>query len=98
MSKDFPVFDIDTAKITPQMLMFSMLDENFIQQIKQNSLGSTNRQRIKEEVFLEYQIVLPPLSVQQTFEALVEQSDKSKFELQQAIDRIDNLIKTLIQQ
>lgn len=79
VSKDFPVFDIDTAKITPQVLMFSMLDQNFLQQIKQNSLGSTNRQRIKEEVFLEYQIVLPPISVQRAFEQLVEQSDKSKF-------------------
>lgn len=79
VSKDFPVFDIDTTKIMPQMLLFSMLDENFIQQIKQNSLGSTNRQRIKEDVFLEYQIVLPPIDVQQAFEAFVKQSDKSKF-------------------
>ena len=78
VSKDFPVFDIDTTKIMPQMLLFSMLDENFIQQIKQNSLGSTNRQRIKEDVFLEYQIVLPPIDVQQAFEAFVKQSDKSK--------------------
>lgn len=98
VSKDFPVFDIDTAKITPQVLMFSMLDQNFLQQIKQNSLGSTNRQRIKEEVFLEYQIVLPPISVQRAFEQLVEQSDKSKFELKQAVEKIDNLIKSLILQ
>lgn len=98
VSKDFPVFDIDTTKIMPQMLLFSMLDENFIQQIKQNSLGSTNRQRIKEDVFLEYQIVLPPIDVQQAFEAFVEQSDKSKFELEQAIQKVDNLIKSLISQ
>ena len=98
VSKDFPVFDIDTTKIMPQMLLFSMLDENFIQQIKQNSLGSTNRQRIKEDVFLEYQIVLPPIDVQQAFEAFVKQSDKSKFELEQAIQKVDNLIKSLISQ
>lgn len=43
-------------------------------------------------------IPVPPIALQHQFEAVVQQSDKSKFELQQAIDRIDNLIKTLIQQ
>ena len=79
VSKDFPVFDIDRSMILPQVLLFSVLDDNFIQQIKQNSLGSTNRQRIKEEVFLKYHIVLPPLAVQHRFQAICEQSDKSKF-------------------
>ena len=79
VSKDFPVFDIDASMILPRVLLFSVLDDNFIQQIKQNSLGSTNRQRIKEDVFLKYQIVLPPLKVQQWFQAICEQSDKSKF-------------------
>ena len=78
VSKDFPVFDIDRSMILPQELLFSVLDDNFIQQIKQNSLGSTNRQRIKEEVFLKYHIVLPPLAVQHRFQAICEQSDKSK--------------------
>jgi len=41
---------------------------------------------------------LPEKRVQQAFWAFVEQSDKSKFELQEAIARIDNLIKSLIQQ
>ena len=79
VSKDFPVFDIDHMKILPQVLLFSVLDDNFIQQIKQNSLGSTNRQRIKEEVFLKYHIILPPLDVQQQFQLICERSDKSKF-------------------
>lgn len=79
VSKDFPVFDINRARILPQVLLFSVLDDNFIQQIKLNSLGSTNRQRIKEEVFLKYHIVLPPLDIQQQFQMICEQSDKSKF-------------------
>ena len=44
------------------------------------------------------QIPIAPIDRQKQFEAIARQSDKSKFELQQAIDRIDNLIKTLIQQ
>lgn len=40
----------------------------------------------------------PPRAQQDEFVAFVEQSDKSKFELQEAIVRIDNFIKSLIQQ
>ena len=79
VSKDFPVFDISLGKILPSVLLFSMQDENFIQQIKLNSLGSTNRQRIKEDVFLKYKIILPPMDAQIAFDRLLEQSDKSKF-------------------
>jgi len=43
-------------------------------------------------------IFVPPIELQQQFEAIARQSDKSKFELQEAIVRIDNLIKSLIQQ
>ena len=79
VSKDFPVFNIDDNMILPSVLMFSVLNENFLQQIKRNSLGTTNRQRIKEEVFLKYLIVLPPMNVQKKFDDIMKQSDKSKF-------------------
>ena len=41
---------------------------------------------------------LPPMELQERFAILAQQADKSKFELKQAIERIDNLIKSLIQQ
>ena len=40
---------------------------------------------------------LPPMELQNRFAAIVEQSDKSKFELTQAISRIDDMIKALMQ-
>ena len=43
-------------------------------------------------------IIVPPIEEQNRFEALIRQSDKSKFELQKSIEKIDNLIKSLIQQ
>ncbi|MBR4661972.1 MAG: restriction endonuclease subunit S [Clostridia bacterium] len=43
-------------------------------------------------------VLVPPIEKQHTFEALAEQSDKSKFELEQAIQKVDNLIKSLISQ
>ena len=44
------------------------------------------------------QIPVAPMNFQKQFEALARQSDKSKFELQKSIEKIDNLIKSLIQQ
>ena len=93
VSKDFPVFDIDTSRISPQTLLFSVLDENFIQQIKNASFGSTNRQRIKEDVFLKYRIVLPPLQVQKKFEDVIEQSDKSKLLLELTTNNVCRFVE-----
>lgn len=42
--------------------------------------------------------ILPPIDTQKQYITMLKQADKSKFELKQAIERIDNLIKSLIQQ
>ncbi len=41
---------------------------------------------------------MPPMELQEEFASLLKQSDKSKFELKQAIEGVDLLIKSLIQQ
>lgn len=45
-----------------------------------------------------FEIFVPPIEEQIRFSEFVHQSDKSKFELKQAIEGIDVLIKSLIQQ
>lgn len=40
---------------------------------------------------------LPPLNLQQRFSAIAQQADKSKFELKQAIDKIEKVMKSLLQ-
>lgn len=59
--------------------------------------GST-RLKLTQGKMKEIPVVLPSIGEQMKFAAIVEQSDKSKFELQQAIEKVDNLIKSLIQQ
>ena len=54
--------------------------------------------RMPVKALREFECILPPMELQKQFVALSEQSDKSKFELQQAIEKVDNLIKSLIQQ
>ena len=53
---------------------------------------------IKKSTIQNYPVIIPPLEEQTRFSAFAQESDKSKFELLEAISRIDKLIKSLIQQ
>ena len=52
---------------------------------------------ISKQKLLALEIPLPPADRQLAIEPIVEQSDKSKFELTQAISRIDDMIKAFMQ-
>ena len=43
------------------------------------------------------EVPIPPISLQNEFIAIAQQADKSKFELRQAIDKIDKVMKSLLQ-
>lgn len=43
-------------------------------------------------------IVVPPIEMQDEFAVFLEQADKSKFELRQAIEAVDNILRSLVQQ
>ena len=97
VSKDFPIFDIDYNKIKPDILLFSLLEESFIDIIKNSSFGATNRQRIKEGTFLNYKIYLPPITIQNEFSEIVKQIDKQKFEIEKSLKEIQELYESLME-
>ena len=51
---------------------------------------------IKPDDIAKILVPCPPMSLQNQFSAIAEQSDKSKFELKQCIENIDKVIKSLI--
>lgn len=57
-----------------------------------------NIQNLNQKILGALQIPIPPIELQQEFKNFIKQSDKSKFELKQAIADIDNLAKALLQQ
>ena len=57
-----------------------------------------NIQNLNQKILAALQVPVPPLDKQSEYVALVEQTDKSKFELKQAIERVTNLMKSLMQQ
>ena len=98
VSKDFPTFDIDSQRITNEYLMFSVLEDNFIQQINRNSIGTTNRQRVSEEAFMSYEIKLPSVEEQFQFAAYKAQGDKSLHLLERTINETQALRKKIVEE
>lgn len=64
VTQDFLAYDIDTTKINPQYLVLVSTTKQFIDFCQSCSSGTTNRQRVDEDKFLNIQIPLPPLAEQ----------------------------------
>ena len=68
----------------------------FVKQLQSMITGTTRASvTITQQENLE--LIIPPMEMQHEFVRFVQQSDKSKFELTQAISRIDDMIKALMQ-
>ena len=61
------------------------------------SMGNgTNIINIRPDNITSLSIPIPPIEEQKAFVSIVRQSDKSKFELRQAIEKIDKVMRALI--
>lgn len=64
----------------------------------QISTGTSTINQITGKMLNDIQLPVPDMETVNEFERFVYQSDKSKFELKQAIEGVDNLIRSLVQQ
>ena len=83
-----------SEKMTPLFLYYAL-------KIKEDDIaalgtGSTFK-AINKDVVYSIQIPASTMNDQQQFVAIAQQADKSKFELRQAIDKIDKVMKSLLQ-
>lgn len=86
VTNDFWLFDVKGAM--PQYLMLVLSSDRFQQYWQTQSSGTTNRQRVDEEAFLESRIILPAIEIQKS----LLDNYNSKIELAQNMrDRISSL-------
>lgn len=97
-STEFHVLRPIEGKSNPYWLYIITMFDGFRKDARKVMTGTGGQLRVPINYLNEYPITLPPIELQDEFEKFVRQSDKSKFELQQAIEKVDNLIKSLIQQ
>ena len=64
-----------------------------------NSLGrGATFKEISKSIVENIRILIPPIDLQKQFTAFVEQTDKSKFDLKQSLEKLETLKKSLMQQ
>ena len=52
ITNDFPVFEVNTEIVHPRYLALLLMSDKFVDACKRSSKGTTNRKRLKEDLFL----------------------------------------------
>ena len=60
--------------------------------------GGATREAITKQQLEDLNVILPPIEIQNQFADFVEQTDKSKLEIQKSLDKLEILKKSLMQQ
>ena len=90
-------FIIDKTKINSTYLMLCCQMTEFREYVEAMS-GNSLQPNISSKQVEDYSIVLPPLELQEQFSAFVQQADKSKLAIQQSLDKLELLKKSLMQE
>ncbi len=97
-STEFHVLRPIPQKSNPYWLYIITMFEAFRINARKVMTGTGGQLRVPISYLKDYPITLPPIELQNKFEKFYRQTDKSKFELKQAIEGVDILIKSMIQQ
>jgi type I restriction enzyme S subunit len=62
------------------------------------STNTDGRGGLNLKIIGNYPIMIPPIELQNQFAAFVEQADKSKLAIQQSLDKLELLKKSLMQE
>ena len=93
------IFRINTMRQCNKIFLWKLINHDLFREcVKSLATGSAkSMSNISKERLFGLEIILPPVELQNKFAAFVEQVDKSKFELQQSLEKLDNLKKSLMQ-
>ena len=96
-STEFHVIRPVAEKSTPcWVYIITMMDE-FRRNAEKVMTGTGGQRRVPASYLSDYVLTLPPLELQNRFAAFVESTDKSKFALQQNIERLELCRNALMQ-
>lgn len=87
----------DTSRVLPDYV-FGFTKSAFYEDFVKRTQRAVGQPNINAQEYGDLKICIPPMEMQSQFAEFLHQSDKSKFELKQAIEGVDVLIKSLIQQ
>lgn len=85
-----------TSELRQHFLSFLLRSDEFVKYADGIAIG-TKMPRMPMTALREFKCILPPVEQQDEFCRLSQQADKSKFELKQAIEKIDKVMRALMQ-
>ena len=88
----------DQAGVYNKLFLHTLLSSDYAATSFEAMAAGSVVKNLNKELVGKLMVPVPPMELQNQFASFIEQSDKSKFELQQAVEKVDNLIKSLIQQ
>ena len=74
-----------------------MQSDGFVRQYA-SEMKQTTRNQVPITVQKKYSFLIPPIDLQNQFAEFVEQTDKSKMAVQQSLEKLETLKKSLMQQ
>ena len=83
-------------KLERTYLAFMLRSDEFVNMINEKVAGA-KMPRVSMGDFREFDVPVPPMELQKRFDAFVKQTDKSKFEIQQSLEKLETLKKALMQ-
>ena len=86
----------DTTKCLPQFLSIVMNFDSFLKKVLVGVSGSASP-HINVADIKSFAIIIPPIELQEQFAEFVEKVDKSKFEVQKSLEKLELLKKSLMQ-
>ena len=94
VNQDLKVF-VPSYKISPVFLLFlfKMLEKDILTGVRAVTADNIEFNTLKERL-----VIVPPIALQEQFAAFVEQTDKSKLAIQQSLDKLETLKKSLMQE
>lgn len=94
------IFRLNTKSNCNKIFLWKIINlDLFRSNVTALSSGSAkSMSNISKERLMGLEIILPPIELQEQFANFVEQIDKSKFEIQQSLEKLEILKKSLMQQ
>lgn len=84
-------------KLLPIVLSSYMNSAVLKEQLRNMAKGAVNQANINAQELQSIKIYLPPIELQNQFATFVEQTDKSKLEIRQSLEKLETLKKSLMQ-
>ena len=85
------------GSVVPEYVVTILTSEAYRMYIRKVCVGGIDKRQINLDQVEDFPIILPSFELQEQFAVFVEQVDKSKFEIQKSLEKLETLKKALMQ-